>query len=310
MEDKISSKKTNKKKFNEIFDFCECVTIEPNINKENAKTFLITDLYGLMNNFKIILYFDEKIDLTKLYNKMDNILIEFGVNGRYNIINSDKKCGLYYRPIYKCNIITNLLLCSLIKKKLKIKKNKIIIPLYCFNKLYFTTLFFEISIKIIIYNLPIIINKINLQYLRGYFTKNNIDSLICKKKEYFPMMYSNEIIFEIDKNLIYLFPPNKSNLIFMSIYKENKLIKFPKIISLEDISYNAIYKIKKINLHIKNFKSYVISFGKLKKIIKQIRHKKKDEIIDTIFGCDDICIIINFDRNINENYKFNFTFLY
>jgi len=311
-----------KDKFN--INKCECVKIKSNINN-NSTSFSITELNEIMTNFKIVLYFNEKLTQKKLYKMMNNIIINICENIMYPIINIDGKIypsdliisgnetfRLSNRVIF--NIITNLLFCSLIKKKLKIKKNKITIPLFYFNEnfsnLKKNDLYFLLNIKI--KNIPYIINKINLKYLKGFETnKNKITNLSTKTSlsSLYRIIYSqNNEYYKINNNFMLLSLFDYTHIIFISIYKKNKLIEFPNIKSLTKDNSSPLdiyYEIKKIKSHIKNFKLYLISFGKFKKIKKQIQHKKlKQQNLNDVYN-----LTINFDCNIKENYKINIAWL-
>jgi len=341
MKDEITIKKKDKFNINE----CECVKIKSNINKNNKK-FLITDLYEIMTNFKIVLYFNEKITSKKLYRMVNDIKIDISAWSKYT--RDDRSKNELFRKLldfYNFNIITNLLLCSLIKKKIKIKKNKIIIPLFFHNtkNLYINKNFIS-SIDIVIKNIPEksmylymdfrrtenctnvqfypdIINKITLNYLKGFHSENNYnkDKIIDSKNNYqfalYNLSYSdinyNNHYFFIMNNFIFIGLCNLQ-IIFMSITKKNKLIKFPNITSLtikgKSDLLEKYYEIKKINLRIKNLKLYIISFGKFKKIKKQIIYgKEKKRNFNDNKWIDNI--IINFDNIIHENYEFNLAWL-
>jgi len=231
---------------------CQNIKINPLSINNNVIIFDIEN-----NNKKKI--FDFKLIIKnnkKIYNFINKCVLEYG----------KMLYEGYTRGTFSIKMLYNLVLCKFLKKKIKIKKNKIIIPLFYFNK----------------YQL---FNKKKL-VLHIIFNKNidiNLDEIMIKYKQQtyynkktFYYIYHN--FFSSYKNVNNINIRNCDDMILLYI-KKNKIGIFPKILSFEliingktiNISKNQIIK-NKIN----NIKIYLIalhtSLKKIKSLIKKNKH--------------------------------------
>jgi len=272
--------------------------------------------------FKLILKFDNKISKKKLFEFLKNTniklyyeikeLINFSINGEYNGIYTSRSRS-FKRSI---NLFLSIFLCSIKNKNIKIKNNKIKIPIYFFviEPLYIKGN--NCKIKKLIVKFPNLKNEniksLQLIYKVGYLYNNTLNKEFLIP--YFAELPRRNIFanpFEIDLHL-------NCKLMLIYIMKKN-VLKFPKIYGSFIKKNNIIEKlsddmIKKFNIGISNIKLYVISlnspqFNILKKSIK--KNKKtyikyiKNENRNYIFGTK---LILNFDPNI-DNYEYKIVML-
>jgi len=241
-----------------------------NVFSDNDASFYINNVNGTpYHKFKLICKFVNINDLNKY---------------KFNIINniSYKVHSLPFGNQCKISLFENIAICSLFKKKIKIKiiNNKMIIPLIYF----FNDPTYAYHIHFVFFNIFKYCDNIYLKYKSCIMTFNKPAKYFYSYYDFFTL--GNMFSFGCDRYVIYYNVgeyDNISNTIIL-YFKNN--IKYSSIKSIKsyNLSYNQIIKLNKKNIliskHIQGTLIFINLFStinKLKKILKKSKNIYKLE---------------------------------
>lgn len=216
------------------------------------------------------------------------------------------------------NIFINLYLCHLFKLNLKIKKNKIKIPLFFLRTCKFPLFLLKY------HNLSIgISHKYNIDYIKKFKIKilnlNYEENFIINNTIMFPFFICNKQRLEKNEKEIYTKCLLSTLFMLLCITKKQNNKKFPKIkyitLHLDGKMKNIdVEKIEKYTINKFNTKIHLIPIYKKFNNEKQIKKKIKKQKISNIrihdlikpgISFNDNSINIGFDEINTHNYSYN-----